>query len=172
MATEFLLPNGNDGGWDVSDHTNINNGIDSGTPNDSTLVSETTEGIVLDLDLDDSAITDADTVTEVEVRIRARNNGGGGSDRCLIDWMIGGVAQGTQFDTGNLTTGFLTYVAVGSVRGWDVDWTAAQLDGAQVRLTSSQAGKSVALALEVSEVEVEVTYTEAAADSLQSQVWM
>ncbi len=162
MTDEFLVPNGNDGGWDTSDHLDIDNGgIAVGSPgtlDDGTLVNETSDDIALVLDLLNSGILDADTVNSVTVVVRARTTGGG-SDKIKIDWVIGGTPQGAQFITGNLTGSFLNYTAADA--GWNSDWTAAELDGAQVQLQTHQTGKSEALGVEVSEVEVLIDYTEA-----------
>lgn len=164
MATEYLVPNGNDGGWDVSDHTKINNGGvapgSSGSPGDTSAVSETTDPVVLNLDLTDSAITDADTVEDVEVFVRARTTGAG-TDNFLVDLIVGGTAQGTQYASPTLGATFVDYTATG---GWTTDFSAAQLDGMQVRLTTGQAGKSAVHGIEVSEVEVRITYTAASLD--------
>ena len=169
MATEYLVPNGNDGGWDVSTHTNIDNGILGGTPDDGAEVNElTTENAALLLDLADSAITDADTVTQVEIRVRARS-AGAGNDRVGVELFIGGTGQGAT-NSGSLTASFVTYVITNAA--WDVDWTAAQLDGAQVQLTSVQSGMPATVGHRVSEVEVDITYTEAPADTLKPQIWM
>jgi len=88
MAVEYWYPNGNDGGWDTSLHTNADEGLnpgpgldnDSSGPDDANFLRETTEGITLRLDLGpaggSSVIVDADTVTQVRVFIRATRNAG------------------------------------------------------------------------------------------------
>ena len=164
MANEYLVPNGNDGGWDTSNHANIDNGGlapgSSGSADDGTVVNETTEGIALNLDLTDGVITDGDTVTQVDIYIRAQNNGGASNDQIDVDLLIGGTPQGTQFNTGTLSNGsWTTYTANGATQGWTTDWSASQMDGMQVRLTSAQIGMPEATAIEVSEVEVYITYT-------------
>jgi hypothetical protein len=166
MATDWMYPNGNDGGWDTSAHGNCNEGIngpglddDSDGPVDATFLVETDRLIVLNLDLEPTGVTDADTVTQVQIRIRARLDTGDADSNIEVDWIIGGVAQGTQQETGHLNAGFTTYTL--SSAGWDSDWTAAQLNGAQVRLTTEQGGMPGGYLCHVSEVEVEVTYTAA-----------
>jgi hypothetical protein len=165
MAVDYLYPNGNDGGWDTSNHANCNEGLNPGPgldgdddgPVDGTFIRETTEAIALNLDLSSTAVTDADTVTQVRIFVRATLNSSDPDNNILVDWVIGGTAQGTQQETGHLTGSFVTYTT--SDVGWNSDWTAAQLNGAQVRLTTEQGGMPAAYECDVSEVEVEVTYT-------------
>jgi len=170
LATEFLVPNGDDGGWDAGGWADVDNGgiapsSPGGGPTDSALVTisgTSKEGITMDFDLTPSAVVDGDTVTEVDVHIRAQNNGGGGSDEVAVDLLIGGIPVGSQYLTGTLTGSFANYTANGTTQSWTVDWSEAQMDGMQVRITSSQAGMPAALATEVSEIEVVVSYTETA----------
>ncbi|MDX1489093.1 MAG: hypothetical protein R3268_12870 [Acidiferrobacterales bacterium] len=170
MATEYWYPNGNNGGWDTSNHANCNEGIngsglddDSDGPVDGTFIRETTEAVSIDLDTGpaggSSAIGDADTVTQVRIFVRATRNSGDEDNNIQVDLLIGGTAQGTQQETGHLATSFTTYTL--SDTGWDSDWSAAQLAGMQVRLTTEQGGMPSAYECDVSEVEIEVTYTEA-----------
>jgi hypothetical protein len=56
--------------------------------------------------------------------------------------------------------------------GWDTDRTASELDGMQVRFTTEQGGMPATVDIFITEVEVEITYTEEPDDVLQSQVWM
>jgi hypothetical protein len=184
MAIEYWYPNGNDGGWVVSNHANCNEGLnpgpglddDSDGPVDGTFITcDDQLADVLNLDLNPegdgaSAIVDADTVTQVRIFVRATLNASDPDNNILVDLIIGGTAQGTQQETGHLTGSFVTYTMAHA--GWDSDWTASQLAGMQVRLTSEQGGMPAAYDVDVSEVEVEVTYTPAPSDVLQSQIWM
>lgn len=84
-------------------------------------------------------ITDADTVNSVTITWRAQKGGTAGNERWQLDLLIGGVVQGTQQSTGNLTTSFANYAGINDA-GWNSDWTLAQLQGMQVRATAIQAG--------------------------------
>lgn len=161
MATEYLLPNGDDSGWTTNNAaTNCSSGINSGTPTDGSYIETTaTEGDVINIDLASVVdIVDDDTVTSVTVRFRAESSNSG--DGVSVDLIVGGTAQGTQY-TGAASLGatFSTYTADGATQGWTTDYTAAQLNGAQVRLTSTQSGMPGACDIRVSEVEVDITYT-------------
>ena len=160
MATEYLLPNGDDSGWTTNGaSTACSSGILSGTPTDGSFIETTAnEGDVINIDLA-SVVTvdDAATVSSVSIRVRATSSNT--SDGFLLDLIVGGAAQGTQFPQSSLTTSFVTYTAVGSTQSWTTDYTAAQLNGAQVRITSTQSGKPGACDIRVSEVEVDITYT-------------
>ena len=162
MATEYLVPNGDDGGWTTNNAaTNASSGINGGTPTDGSFIETTgvSEGDVINIDLGATALTDADTVTAVTVRVRAQSSNS--NDSITVDLIVGGTAQGVGQDTGGLAASFTTYTLTDAVN-WDADWTAAQLNGMQVRLTSAQGGMPQACDIQVSEVEVDITYTAAA----------
>lgn len=168
MAEVFLVPNGDDAGWDAGGWADVDDGgiapsSPGSGPTDADYLEQTTggEGVTIDLDLSAHGITDADTITAVDVYVRAYNNGGTGNDNVLVDWLIGGTPQGTQYNTGTLTGSPANYVASGSTQAWNADYTASQLDGAQVRLTSAQSGMPTELQTRVTEVEVRITYTPA-----------
>lgn len=179
MAVEYWYPNGNDGGWDTSTHTNADEGIngpgldeDSSGPDDSNFLRETSEGITLRLDLNPqggtSDIADGDTVTQVRVFLRATRNSGDTDNNIQAALIIGGTSQnvGTP-ETGHLAASFTDYTLTDS--GWDSDWSASQLAGMQLDLTTEQGGMPSAYECDVSEVEVEVTYTAASTDELSAQ---
>jgi hypothetical protein len=177
MTTEYLVPNGDDvsaGDWATGTFANIDNGINGGTPDDNTTIgSGDGEGLVVNLDLVDSAIVDGDTVNSVTIRARAYTDGDA-DDNLLVDLLIGGSPVGTQQETGHLGVGIgnvATYTMTDAV-GWDTDWTASQLDGMQVRFTTEQGGMPAVLDIFVTEVEVEVDYTLEPDDEPTSQIWM
>jgi hypothetical protein len=166
MATEYLLPNGDDSGWTTNNAaTNCSSGINSGTPTDGSYIETTAnEGDVINVDLASVvSVADADTVTSVTIRIRATSTNG--NDGIIIDLLIGGSPVGSSFSQASLTGSFVTYTADGSTQSWTTDWTAAQLNGAQVRLTSQQSGMPGACDIRVSEIEVDITYTPATGDN-------
>jgi hypothetical protein len=181
MAIEYWYPNGNDAGWVVSNHANCNEGLnpgpgldnDSDGPVDGTFITcDDQAGDVLNLDTGpaggSSAIVDADTVTQVRIFVRATLNASDPDNNIEVALIIGGTSQNVGSpETGHLTGSFVTYTLTDS--GWDSDWTAAQLAGMQVRLTSEQGGMPAAYDVDVSEVEVEVTYTEASVDEMSAQ---
>ncbi len=164
MALESLFPNGdssiqwaNPGGthW-----TELDQGRD--TPDDTKTVDTSTKANIDIYDLTDSAITDADTVNTVTIKVRVRmDSGSAGDNRINFSFLIGGISQATQ-------TVFLANDGVYvdsdlNVANWNQDWTASELDGAQVAVNSVQgAGMPTSATWRVSEVEVVVDYTPAA----------
>ena len=134
---EKLYPNGDDSGWTTGSYADINEGTDS--PNDGDMISTAAngEGEVINIDLTDSAITDSDTVTNVTIKVRSKESLPIG--HVAVDLLIGGVVQGAQQDCGSQVA-FATDIL--NDTGWNVDWTAAQLAGMQVRLTSVQSGEA------------------------------
>ncbi len=168
MATETLLPNGDSvNNWDAGTFADVNQGVD--TPNDGLTMSDTSlEGEIVTFDMDDSAIVDGDTVTNVTIRTRAQRGSNTG-DSLGIELLIGGVAQGAQVDRA-LPTSFDDVDS--NIAAWNVDWTAVQMDGLQVRLQTMQTGMPGVVDITVSEVEAFITFTPAVGDTLQAQVWM
>jgi len=168
MATEYLVPNGDDvsgGDWATGTFADINNGINGGTPDAAEITSGDGEGLDVNLDLVDSAIADGDTVNSVTIRVRAYTLGDT-DDNLQVNLIVGGSPVGTQQETGHLAGSATTYTMVDAV-GWDVDWTAAQLDGMQVRLGTEQGGKPSTVDIRVTEVEVEVDWTAGASDNTE-----
>ena len=155
MAEETLLPSADSvNNWDAGTFADVNQGVD--TPNDGLTMSDTSnEGEIVTFDMDDSALADGDTITNVTIRTRAQRGSNNG-DSLGLDLLIGGSVQGSQVNR-TLTTG-LDDVNSNDV-GWNVDWTAAQLDSLQVRLTTRQTGMPGVVDITVSEVEVLITYT-------------
>lgn len=153
---EILKPDGDDAGWDSGGWADVDDTLgDSGQ--DSDFVAETTKGTTMLFDLTPSAVVDADTVNTITIKLRART-GGSGTDILGVELLIGGVSQGLT-DTAALTGSFAQYDVTNA--GWDADWTAAQMDGAQVRVTADQTGMPAATGHEVSVINVEVDFTEA-----------
>jgi len=163
MATETLLPSGfTTNTWTSGAYTDIDNGVD--TPTDSGLLLSTElEGAVLLIDFADLVtIVDADTVSQVDVRYRghfdAANTKDGVEIELLISSSVVGVAQVPA-----LTSSMANYTVNDSVTvpDWNQDFTAAQLNSLQVRVTTTQTGKAGATDLDLSEIEVVITYTAA-----------
>ena len=123
----------------------------------------TTENDTADFGLTNPAlISDADTVNSVTITLRAKKGGTAGNERFQVDLLIGGVVQGSQQTTGNLTTSFANYTGINDA-GWNSDWTLAQLQGMQFRLTAIQAGMGGTQVTDLDCADVDVDFTEAAA---------
>ena len=158
MALDTLLPNGDDSGWPTGAFTDIDEGIASA---DAAVMSTTIDDDVLIVDLTATTITDADTVNSVTVKIHGRSTGSGGKDTFTVDFQIGGVDQGGPQVTGDLTGSHATYTLTDAA--WDSDWTAAQLNGATLKIQATQTGKATAATWEIDAIDVDVDYTPAAA---------
>lgn len=168
MATETLLPTADSvNNWDAGTFADVDQGVD--TPNDTLTMSDASlEGEIVTFDIADSIIEDADTVTNVTIRTRAQRGSNSG-DSLGLDLLIGGVPQGAKED--RVLTTALDDVDTNNA-GWNSDWSASQLDGLQVRMTTLQTGMPGVVDITVSEVEVVITYTPGAGDTLQAQVMM
>lgn len=153
MAEETLLPNGDNSGWPTGSYLDIDEGIASA---DANVLSTTTDNDLVIVDLGDSAVVDGDTVTNVTIKIHGRSTGSGGKDSFVVDWLIGGTPQGTAVTTTALTGSHATYTL--NDIGWNGDWTASQMDGAQVRVKANQTGRGRAATWEVDAMDVVVTY--------------
>lgn len=107
-----------------------------------------------------AVVVDADTVTQVDITVRLKRGGTVANVQCDVDFLIGGVVQGTEVGTGNLTTSFANYGPLNDA-GWNSDWTLAQLQGAEVRLSATESGKPGTRAVDLDCCDVIVTYTPA-----------
>lgn len=158
MATEILNINGWDSGWPTGSVANVDEAIAGA---DGALISTTTENDTVLLDLTSTVIADADTVNAVDITVRCREGAGSaGNNDIGVEFLIGGSVQGSQRDTAQLTTSFQN-LSVSDV-AWDSDWTAAQLNGAQVRLDAKQSGMPSSATWEVDCIDVVIDYTPAA----------
>lgn len=158
MATESLLPNGDDSGWASGSFADVDELVSS--PDDGNFIQTAVngKGEIMIFDLSASGIEDADTVTRVEVNIRGRFASGGPGTLNLA-LLIGGAAQGGDVLSNALTSSFADTTLMNQSQ-WNGDWTAAQMDGAQIRVTSGQSGMPVDTQYEVSALDVVVTFTE------------
>jgi len=154
MAIETLFPNGDDGGWPTGNAGNIDEGIASA--DGATLETSIDDDVVI-VDLDNTAIVDADTVNSVTVKIRAKDTGSGGKNSLIVDLLIGGVGQGAVTG-GNMNNAYATYT-FNDVTNWDVDWSAAQLNGMQLHITANQVGKGEAADWQIDAIDVDIDYT-------------
>lgn len=163
MAIERLLPNGDDAGWTSGGWADVDEGIASTDDDTTKVVSGTTatpvaEGSTLNLDFAATALSDSDTITRVAFDIRATTDDvSSGKTDLTVQLIIGGAAQGAAVNL-DLTSGWATFSDVNDI-GWNSDWTEAQLNGAQVRLITAQAGMATDDVWEVSTVDMVVTYT-------------
>ena len=154
MALDTLLPNGDDSGWPTGAFADIDEGIASA---DAAVMSTTIDDNVLIVDLTTTTITDADTVNSVTVKVHGRSTGSGGKDTFTVDFQIGGVDQGGPQVTADLTGSHATYTLTDAA--WDSDWTAAQLNGATLKIQATQTGKPTAATWEIDAIDVDVDYT-------------
>lgn len=106
------------------------------------------------------SITDADTVTNVSVTVRLKKGGGAGQEQAEIRFLIAGDQQG-QVTTGNLTTSFANYGPL-NLSPWNFDWTLAELQDAEFRVTPLQSGMPGTNAVDIDCMDVVVTFTPAA----------
>lgn len=132
MATEILNVNGWDSGWPTGFVGNIDEPVASA---DGSSVSTTALSDVVTLAFDNSAITDIDVVTGIDFTVRAYSAAiltytPGLSFELLID---GSPVSGT--DTAVLTNSWANYTV--SNVNWDQDWTQAQLNSIQLRVTTT-----------------------------------
>ncbi len=160
MATLQLQINAWDSGWPLGLVSNVDEPISSA---DGQSVSTTANSDVVIFDLDSaSAIADIDTVNSITVTIRASGSITGGAEPGdpLMDVavLIGGIGQGTE-STGLLGASFsdraLTNV------GWDSDWTQSQLNGMQIRVTSTRNGSAGTITnlWDIDTIDVVIDYT-------------
>lgn len=165
MAEEILLPNGDDAGWTTGGFADIDELVSS--PNDTDFIQTAIdgEGEVIDIDLDNTALTDGDTITNVTVNIRGHINTVGGVGRVRVNLLIGGVIQGGNQITCNIEA--ITNYAANTLE-WNVDWTAAQLNGMQIRLTTVQSAMPTNVQHRVTALDVVITYTPAGGGPLTS----
>ncbi len=85
-----------------------------------------------------SEVEDGDIVTNITFNMIYRDDGTAGTLTVDVDLLIGGAAQGTT-QTITVSGSDVTYSGINHA-GWNVDRTAAEMDGAQLRLTPRQAG--------------------------------
>ena len=157
MATEKLNINGisaSDSGNFSGSVTDIDEAVASA---DGNVMSSSTngEGETLRVTLTDSAITDANVVTALDMVLRC-SAPGTGNNSFDVELFIGGVSQGSA-NTGQVTGSLANYNL--SSAGWDADWTAAQLDGAEVLITCVQNGKGVNTQYNVDCLDVDIVYS-------------
>jgi len=157
VATEKLNINGDDNGWPTGDFTDVDEAVASA---DGAVMATTTENDLIIFDLDASVIEDADTVTAVDMVIRGREGAGAaGTNSFRVTLLIGGAGQGAV-NSATLTTSFQNLSL--SAAGWDVDWTAAQMDGMQVQVEARQVGMAASGIWEIDCLDVDIVFTEGA----------
>lgn len=114
---------------------------------------------VLDLDLSDSVVEDGDTVTNISFVLRAQAPTNS-SDGLTVQLLIGGVAQGIPVDFGTIPSTWGNSGLLNDV-GWNVDRTAAEMDGAQARIVTTQMGMPGVVDLDFDCLDCIVTFTPA-----------
>lgn len=163
MATDTLVPNSDDSGWDTGSFADVDEGVL--TPDDdATKVVETSRNTTMLFGLTSTVVVDADTVTNISVDVRARSDKASSNSNLGIEILIGGVVQGAQ-QTVTLTTSWASTFGTNDA-AWNVDRTAAQLNGMEVQIESVQGGMPTADVWEVSAIDVVITFTEAAAGGI------
>lgn len=161
MATDTLNINAIDEGWTGASGaaTDIDETIAGA---DGSAYGPGGEADPADFGLTSTVVVDSDTVSRVDITVRLRRSGTAGQEQADVQFLVGGLIQGSTFSTGNLTTSFADYGPFNSA-GWNNDWTQAQLNGAQIRLTPTQSGKPGTNAVDIDCADVVVTYTGASA---------
>jgi hypothetical protein len=104
------------------------------------------------------SLADADTITGISVTVRLLGSGTAGAEQADVEFLIGGVVKGATKTTGDLTGSFANYGPFTDA-GWDSDWTAAELDGMEVRITPTQSGMPGTNAVDIDCADIIVTYT-------------
>ncbi len=169
MAEDRLFPNGDDGGWNTGGFGDIDETLalfsDSDFIADGTPGTPVAEGGVVVLDLTSTIVVDADTVTRIDVIFRARDGNASALNSISVDLLIGGVPQGSAVSQ-NTDASFTEYTA--NDTGWNVDRSASDLNGMQIRLTTTQTGMPTDDNWDVSVMDVVITYTPSAAGQLHS----
>lgn len=154
MATEKLLPNGDDGGWPTGTVLDVDEGI---AVADGSFMATTIKDDVVRYNLGASVIVDGDTVTRVDITIRGRTNGSG-SDSMRVALVIDGTPR-VQVNGATLGSSFGNETL--NDADWNQDWTAAQMDGAQVDVTSRQSGMPATVGHELDCFDVDPIFTPA-----------
>ncbi len=155
MATETLNINGWDSGWPSGSVAAVDEAVASA---DGATVSTTIEDDTVIFDLTNTALTDADTITDVSITVRAKKTGTGAAS-FEVALLIGGSSQGIDGTAPFLSTSFVNDVYTNT--GWNSDWTAAQLNGAQVRVVAINA-LLVVDSWVIDCIDVVITYTPSA----------
>lgn len=156
MANEKLNFNAWDSGWETGAIGDVDEAIASA---DGNFIATATKNNTALMDLTDSVIVDADIVTAVDIVVRAMTTGSG-DDILGVDLLIGGVVQGARQDSASLTGSFVNYNF--SDANWDIDWTAVQMDGMQVRIHARQSGMPTATGHRVDCGDIDIVFTPAA----------
>ena len=154
MATEKLNITGWDSGWPTGLITNVDEAI-ADADGQRVQTSNRNDVVIFDFG-PTTALTDGDTVTAVDITIRARVLNATVPAHFDVELLIGSVSQGLDGGPPPLQTfwsnGFYTKAS------WDADWTVAQLDGAQVKITSRQDSVS-AETWYIDCIDLDITYT-------------
>lgn len=172
MAEERLLPNGDDGGWNVGGFADIDEGIgneDAAVYASGTSGTPIVEGATTDIDFASVVdVTDGDTVTRVAFDIRAASDKVAASSDLTIQLLIGGTPQGIPVAV--VLTGSQVDTLDVNDAGWNTDFTAAQLNGAQCRVLTTQTGMPTDDVWEIDVLDLVITYTPAAAGRIMSSL--
>ncbi len=163
MAIETLVPNGDDAGWASGGWDDINEGVPG--DDDTTKVTETAKTQTIIFDLVNSALEDGDTINSVTIDARLRCDLASADSVFRFDLLIGGTPQGLTDQVP--TSSWATYTGITNA-AWDVDWTAAQLDGMQVSVISRQTGMPTTDLWEITALDIVIDYTPAATGQLHS----
>ncbi len=164
MAIDNLFPNGDAAAnWDSSTGAThwdeVNEPIASA--DDATWIQTNSDNDIDTFDLTPTVVIDDDTVTQVDVSFRYLSSGLEANNRVNINFLIGGTPQGTFQQVVLINDAAWHNVTVNDV-GWNSDWTASELAGAQVSIESLQFGMPETIDFFISAVEVVITFTESA----------
>ena len=155
-SPELLVPNADDSGWPTGTFADIDETIASA---DADVMATTDAELddILVLDFSNSEVVDGDTVTNITVNCRARVTGIGGKDDLQFEVLIGGSPIGSAVIHTGVGSSYSTLVC--NDTGWNVDQSAAQMDGIQVRITSQQRAMAETALFEIDAVDLVVTFT-------------
>jgi len=156
MTIEIRTPDSTEGGgWENGDHLDVDEGI--ATP-DGNVIDTTIDDDFVDFGFPATTIVDADTVNGIDIKIRAKRTGSGTLDTITITLVIAGGPKAAVI-SGVLGDAFATFTF--SDATWDDDWTAAELDGAEIRVRSTQTGMPTAATWEIDAIDNETDFTAA-----------
>lgn len=146
------------GNWQTGAATDIDEGIPGA---DGNLLETDTdgEGELVDVAFESTGLSDADEITQVDLIVRHIDGTDADSD-LSGQLLIGGVAQGspaTPVHRASLTNDTLNDV------GWNSDWTASQINGAEGRFIATQGGMPTADKWGIDTVDMKITFNPASA---------
>lgn len=157
MAVLLLHVNGWDSGW-TGNWANVDDPVSA--PDGQVVYTPlTSPPAIFDVTSVTGTISDADVVAGVSLVVRTRAVPDDGTEPAEVDLdaeiLIGGISQGT--DTVNFLSESFSNENM-SDAGWNSDWTEAQLNGMQVRVTARKVGGLGTWTAYIDCIDINVTY--------------